>query len=232
MHRRSLHTIAASLTSLSLLFTMMGTTLAVDSDSLSATGLTPDGEPIQAAKSRSGALARTDPALLGRNDTTPVPVFIKLDYDAVASYAGGMDDLAATSPAATGKPLKANRAAVDAYLGYVAEEDAAARAAIEAAVPQSTVLDSYTVAYGGLNAVVPASTIGSLLAVEGVMAVQQDSLEQPLTDAPPVTRTGMGPIPPRRPPVHMSTRSTCLAWTAARSAASRPVRMSSGTASA
>ena len=183
MHRRSLRTIAASLTSFSLLFTMMGTTLAVDPSELSATALEPDGAPITAAKSRSGAIAQTDPALLGRNDTTPVPVFIKLDYDAVASYAGGVDGLAPTSPEATGKALKANKGAVDAYKQHLSNEEAAARQAIAAAVPQATVLDSFQVAYGGVTGVVPANKISALLAVDGVVAVQENRLEQPLTDA-------------------------------------------------
>jgi len=180
-----MRTIAVILTSLSLLLSTMGVTLAVDPSSLSATALEPDGEAVTVAKSRSGALAQTDPALLGRNDSTPVPVLIKLDYDAVASYAGGVEGLAATSPEVTGLALDENTAAVTAYLGHVADEEAAARAAIEAAVPQSTVLDSYQLAYGGVNAVVPANKIGSLLSVTGVAAVQEDKLEQTLTDATP-----------------------------------------------
>lgn len=185
MHRRSLRTIAASLTSFSLLFTMMGTVLAVDPTELSATALDPDGAPITGAKSRSGALAQTDPALLGRNDTTPVPVFIKLDYDAVASYAGGIEGLAPTSPEVTGRSLKANEGAVDAYRQHISKKEAAAREAIEAAVPQSTIVGSFQVAYGGITGVVPANQISALLAVDGVVAVQADSLEQPLTDATP-----------------------------------------------
>ena len=55
-------------------------------------------------------LAQTDPALLGRTDSTPVNVMIKYDYDATASYAGGVAGLAATSPRVTGKSLKDNTA--------------------------------------------------------------------------------------------------------------------------
>lgn len=185
MHRRSMRTIAVILTSLSLLLSTMGVTLAVDPSSLSATALEPDGEAITVAKSRSGALAQTDPSLLGRNDSTPVPVLIKLDYDAVASYVGGVEGLAATSPEVTGLALDENTAAVTAYLGHVADEEAAARTAIEAAVPQSTVLDSYQLSYGGVNAVVPANKIAALLSVPGVAAVQDDKVEQPQTDVTP-----------------------------------------------
>lgn len=185
MHRRSLRTIAASLTSISLIIATMGTTLAVDPTGFTATALEPDGAPIQAAKSRAGALAQTDPALLGRTDTTPIPVFIKLDYDAIASYAGDIAGLEATSPEVTGRSLKANQSAVDAYRRHIAAKEARAREAIEAAVPQSTTLESFQVAYGGVTAIVPANTIGTLLDIDGVVAIQEDSLEQPLTDVTP-----------------------------------------------
>src|SRR3954452_13299245 len=69
-----------------------------------ASGLTPDST-FSAAKSDSGHLAQTDPSLLGSSDSSPVAVMIKYDYDATASYKGGVDGLAATSPAVTGVPL-------------------------------------------------------------------------------------------------------------------------------
>jgi subtilisin family serine protease len=185
VHRRSMRTIAASLTTISLLLTTMGTALAVDPSGFSGTALEPDGAPIQAAKSRSGALAQTDPALLGRTDTTPVPVFIKLDYDAVASYAGDVAGLEATSPEVTGKSLKNNPAAVDAYTRHLAAKEARAREAIEANVPDSTTLDSLKVVYGGVTAIVPANQIGTLLGLDDVVAVQEDKVEQPLTDVTP-----------------------------------------------
>jgi subtilisin family serine protease len=163
----------------------MGTALAVDPTEFTATALEPDGVPIHAAKSRSGALAQTDPDLLGRNDATPLLVVIKLDYDAVASYTGDIAGLAATSPEATGRSLEDNKAAVDAYLDHVARFEARVRADIEAAVPAADLAGSFQVAYGGVAATVPANQIGALLEVQGVAAVQQNSLEQPLTDVTP-----------------------------------------------
>ena len=56
-----------------------------------ATALTPDST-YSTAKSTSGARAQTDPALLGRTDSTPVNVLIKYDYDATASYAAASQD--------------------------------------------------------------------------------------------------------------------------------------------
>lgn len=45
-------------------------------------GITADGV-VEGAKSVTGKLAQSDPALLGRTDETPVNVMVKLDYDAV-----------------------------------------------------------------------------------------------------------------------------------------------------
>jgi hypothetical protein len=59
--------------------------------SLSGTTLLPDST-YSAPKSTSGALAQTDPALLGRTDSTPVNVLIKYDFDGdcfVSGHGGG-----------------------------------------------------------------------------------------------------------------------------------------------
>ena len=58
-----------------------------------------------APKSLTSRLAETDRTLLGRRDTAPVPVLVKLDHDPVATYAGGVAGYAATSPAWTGRKL-------------------------------------------------------------------------------------------------------------------------------
>ncbi len=56
------------------------------------------------ARLRAGSRAPTA-SLLGRLSSAPVNVVVKLDYDALATYAGGVPGLAATSPAATGRRL-------------------------------------------------------------------------------------------------------------------------------
>ncbi len=186
MQRRSLRNPAVLLTSMALLFTTMGSTLAVDSSELSATVLEPDGPPINAAaKSRSGRLAETDPALRGRTDSTPTLVLIKLDYDPVASYSGSVPGFSATSPELTGRPLAQSQAAVTAYLAHAKRFEAAAVNGIKAAVPQARVLRSFRVAYGGVSAVVPANSIDALLRVPGVAAIQPDTINQLTTDATP-----------------------------------------------
>src|SRR5262249_39717142 len=72
------------------------------------------------AKSDSGYIAQSDPSLLGRTDSTRVNIMVKYDFDATASYDGGLAGLAATSPRVTGKPLSENQGAVQAYDAFTA----------------------------------------------------------------------------------------------------------------
>jgi subtilisin family serine protease len=154
-------------------------------DRFTAAPIQPDGASIESAKSGTGQLAQTDPSLLGRTDDTPINVMVKLDYDSVATYGGNEPGLPATSPAVTGEDLQDNAAAVAAYESHVAEVEAAITQAILAAVPEAEVRESFRVAYGGLAMRVPANAVGALLAVDGVVAVQQDGLVQTLTDSTP-----------------------------------------------
>ena len=134
------------------------------------------------SKSPSANVAQTDPSLLGRTDATPVQVMIKYDFDATASYAGGVPGLAATSPAATGVPLDANTGAVDAYDNYAEGQTALISSAVQAEVPEAQLGSDYQTAYGGVAATIPANSVGDLLNVPGVAAVQLDSLNQPQDD--------------------------------------------------
>ncbi len=151
-------------------------------------GITLDGELapaeiIETGKSPSSALAQTDPDLLGRDDAEPVSVVIKLDYDSAATYDGHIDGLAATSPAVTGEPLTGRSSAERAYDRYARTREAAAVRQIERRVPAAEVGQSLRVVYGGVAAVVPANTVADIVAIDGVVAVQKDALNQPLTDA-------------------------------------------------
>jgi subtilisin family serine protease len=146
-----------------------------------ATPLTPDVTYV-GAKSHSGELARTPRALLGRDDSTPINVVIKYDYDATASYTGGIAGLKATSPNVTHKSLKHNKAAVRAYQKYARNFTRKVSAAVKKAVPSAKLRRAYINAYGGVSARVPADQVAALLRVHGVAAVQQDTLNQPQDD--------------------------------------------------
>ena len=176
--------IAVALATLCLLagqLVFAGAASGADPSRFTATPLTPDSTYV-GAKSTSGAIARSDPALLGRTDSTPLNVVIKYDYDVAASYTGGVAGLAATSPRVTGKSLEDNADAVRAYDAYAADLSGEITARAQEAVPDLAVRSAYTSAYGGVEASVPANQIAALLTTDGVVAVQQDKLEQPLDD--------------------------------------------------
>lgn len=139
---------------------------------------------IDAPKSVSGKLAKTDPSLLRKTSSAPVNVVVKLDYDAIASYAGGIAGLRATSPSVTGRSLSNNGAAVAAYRAFVTRIERQALNAIDAQIPAATPGSSFRFAYGGFALHLPANQIAALLRIPGVAAVQRDDLQQPLAEEP------------------------------------------------
>jgi subtilisin family serine protease len=148
-----------------------------------ATPLAPT-ERITGHKAPTSALAQTDPELLARDDAEPVNVMIKLDYDSVATYGGGVAGYEATSPLTTGEPIDGD-AAEAAYEGYVAAEEAAFVTALDASVPGAEVGTRLRTVYGGVAAVIPANAVETVLAIDGVVAVQNDAPNQLLTDSSP-----------------------------------------------
>lgn len=140
---------------------------------------------MKLARPHSGPSAKSDPALLGRTDATPVHVLVKLDYDPVMNYQGDIPGFAATSPQKTGVKLKQNQSAVDAYTGYVASYESKVLDRVRKRIPEVKVRQSLRTIYGGVAMTLPANRIGALLSIEGVVAVQPDSLERPLSAAPP-----------------------------------------------
>jgi subtilisin family serine protease len=143
------------------------------------------GTSFEGSKSPTSRLAQTDPSLLGRTDSTPVNVMVKLDYDSTATYEGGVAGLEATSPGKTGRKLKNNRGAVEAYERHVATVERSVVSAIESAVSGESLGEAYRTVYGGVAMRLPADQIDELLSVDGVVAVQADTAEQPLTTVSP-----------------------------------------------
>ncbi|MBX6356248.1 MAG: S8 family serine peptidase, partial [Micromonosporaceae bacterium] len=139
---------------------------------------------VSAQKAPTSRLARTDASLLGRTDSTPIPVMVKLDYDSVATYSGGVAGYPATSPAVTGHRLTGS-AAERRYESYLAERENAFVKQVASKIPGASVRTRLRTVYGGVSAIVPANKIGELLKVPGVAAVQKDELRKKLTDASP-----------------------------------------------
>ncbi|HEY3263137.1 MAG TPA: S8 family serine peptidase, partial [Pseudonocardiaceae bacterium] len=150
----------------------------------SAQALTP-ADRVQADKAPTSRLAETDKSLLGSSDSAPVQVVIKLDYDSVATYAGGIRGLEATSPSVTGKKLSKASAATQRYEAHIAGKEQAFTAELTKSVPQAVIGQSLRTVYGGVAARVPANRIADVLAIPGVVAVQRDALNKLLTDSSP-----------------------------------------------
>ena len=140
---------------------------------------------VQADKAPTSRLAQTDPSLLGKSGTAPVQVVIKLDYDSVATYTGGIRGLAATSPSVTGKSLSGASGAKQQYVAYIVDREKAFRAQLGTRVPSAQVGTSLRTVYGGVAAQVPANSVATILKIPGVAAVQRDRLNHPLTDSSP-----------------------------------------------
>ncbi|GAA1982380.1 S8 family serine peptidase [Isoptericola halotolerans] len=155
-----------------------------DPDDLSLTGNQPAAtERHDGPKAPTSALVETSEKLLTLSSSTKVPVLVKYDYDAVASYDGSVPEYEATSPAVTGEPLSESAPAERRYRAYVEEQERSITADVTDAVPATEVVDTFDVVYGGIAALVPGDRIPELLEVPGVVAVQENTLEQPLTDS-------------------------------------------------
>ncbi|MDI1465078.1 S8 family serine peptidase [Catellatospora sp. KI3] len=130
----------------------------------------------------SSRLARTDRGLLGSTGHQRIPVLVKLDYDAVASYPGGLPGLAATSPAVTGRRLRASKAERD-YEDYLIGRERRFAQHLAAQLPSAQLGRSLRTVYGGLSLTLPADQVRKLAALPDVVAVQRDELREPLTDS-------------------------------------------------
>ena len=153
--------------------------LGADPSTFTATPLDP-GSTFVGAKSTSGAIDKTDPALLGRTDSTPVNVMIKYDYDASASYTGGIEASPRRARAVTGQPLKGERRGRQGLRQYTA--NLTERSSRAPAGGAGLKVPSLHRRFGGVPAPVPANQIAALLKADGIAAVQQDTLEQPQDD--------------------------------------------------
>jgi len=140
---------------------------------------------VDADKAPTSRLAETDQKLLGRTDSAMVPVMIKLDYDSVATYSGGIAGLDATSPSVTGRALAERTPARHGYEAYVAGKERSFTADLAKLVPQAAIGQPLRLVYGGFAARVPANRIADVAAMDGVVAVQEDALNQLHTDASP-----------------------------------------------
>lgn len=74
---------------------------------------------------------------------------------------------------------------MQAYDSYTTSLAKRITSAVKHAVPATRVRAGYETVYGCVAAQVPANAVDDLLKVDGVVAVQKDSIERPQTDATP-----------------------------------------------
>ncbi|TCO51967.1 PA domain-containing protein [Kribbella antiqua] len=138
---------------------------------------------VNGAKSPSGQLAKSDPALVNSTSAKQVRVVVKLDYDSLAAYRGGLKGLPGTSPQVTGKRLDPKSANATKYLKHVTAMEDKFLAALRDKVPSATAGQKLRTVYGGVALSVQANKARDLLKLPGVAAVQQDNPQQLLTDS-------------------------------------------------
>ncbi|MEV6285758.1 S8 family serine peptidase [Kribbella sp. NPDC051770] len=138
---------------------------------------------ISGAKSPSGQLAKSDPALINSTSAQQVRVVVKLDYDSLAAYRGGLKGLPGTSPAVTGKKLEPKSANAAKYLQHVTAVEDKFLAALRDKVPSARAGQKLRTVYGGVALSVEANKARDLLKLPGVAAVQQDNPQKLLTDS-------------------------------------------------
>ncbi|WP_350277097.1 S8 family serine peptidase [Kribbella sp. HUAS MG21] len=138
---------------------------------------------VYGAKSPSGQLAKSDPALLNSTPAKQVRVVVKLDYDSLAAYRGGIKGLPGTSPSVTGRRLDVRSANATKYLKHVTTLENAFLGAMRSKVPSARAGQRLRTVYGGIALSVPANQARELLKLPGVAAVQQDNPQQLLTDS-------------------------------------------------
>lgn len=142
------------------------------------------GETVTASKAQTSALAESDDALLASTEVDRTSVVVKLDYDSMVTYTGDVAGYAATAPATRGG-FNINSGAARRYQGYVEGVENAFVTALRRAVPSATVGTRLRTVYGGVALTLPENRAKDLLGLPGVVAVQRDALNQPLTDSSP-----------------------------------------------
>lgn len=137
---------------------------------------------VSATKSPTSRMAKTDPSLLNRSDSTKLSIAVKLDYDSTATYAGGVAGYEATSPSVTGKALSGSNAE-KRYESRITGIEDAFLTQLKKQVPDAKVGQKLRTVYGGIALTVPANKIGSILTIDNVVAVQADAARAPQTDS-------------------------------------------------
>src|SRR6476619_1081017 len=98
-----------------------------------------------------------------------VSVIVKLQTAPLATYAGGIPGLAATSPQVTGaEKVDPQSPASKQYLEYVDAQQAAFASTAQAALPSATITHKFNIVLGGVSMLVPEDQVAALGSLPGV----------------------------------------------------------------
>ncbi|MEU7739027.1 S8 family serine peptidase [Nonomuraea sp. NPDC049158] len=140
---------------------------------------------VEGAKSPTGKLAKSDQALLRTTSPAPINIMVKLDYDSLAAYRGGLPGLPGTSPAVTGKALDTRSAEAKKYGQHIESVEKAFLDQLAGKVPGAVVGQRVRTVYGGIALRIPGNKAAEVLKLPGAVAVQEDKPQQLLTDSSP-----------------------------------------------
>lgn len=140
---------------------------------------------VEGAKSPTGKLAKSDQALLRVTSPALINIMVKLDYDSLAAYRGGLPGLPGTSPAVTGKALDTRSAEAKKYGQHIESVEKEFLGELASKVPGAVVGQRVRTVYGGIALRIPGNKAAEVLKLPGVVAVQEDKPQQLLTDSSP-----------------------------------------------
>jgi membrane-bound lytic murein transglycosylase MltF len=101
-------------------------------------------------------------------------VLVSLDYQPIASYAGGVPGLAPTSPSATGQRLGRGSPAERAYEEHIVGIEQEFESDLNTSMPEARITARLRVAFGGVAVTLPADRVADLRALVHVVDVQPD----------------------------------------------------------
>ncbi|MDW7992086.1 MAG: S8 family serine peptidase, partial [Anaerolineae bacterium] len=105
-------------------------------------------------------------------DASPVRVIIRLTDPPLAQYEGGIQNLKATSPQATGAPrLNLSAPESRAYLNYLASVQAQFAKQLKSVVPEAQIQRQYRIVLNGFAVKVPRNKIDLIRSMPGVASV-------------------------------------------------------------
>jgi subtilisin family serine protease len=132
-----------------------------------------------------GAGITVTPLTPGSSARGLASVVVKLEDDALATYAGGLPGLPATSPRDTGAPLDLTSRASQLYLSHLGVQQEAFAANARKKLSRAEITHRYGVILGGVAMLVPEDEVDQVASLPGVVAVFRDDLLHLATDRSP-----------------------------------------------